>query len=293
MVAGILVALLIACGGEATELPPTKDNTEPTATKAGPATPVPTPTLKPTATPRPTAKPFPPSPTPDPTPTSGCRAPDDADATALLRELQSCKPDLSQHSRELIRFFLELQEFKTDPEFLTFGFGVCCQFNDWLKETEALRDKAGLSTFSEIGFLPGDLFTLGMEYIGSAGQPTEFTEFLEADITIATRKTMGLVKALATPTANQALSVETIGEWRNEYIWESRLVIVNEAGQFRLEETFDDGGTFQEALVESESQLGRRFDLIERSGEYLIIDRLGNLQLWDRYGLVSTAKNLE
>ena len=48
-----------------------------------------------------------------------------------------------------------------------------------------------------------------------------------------------------------------------------------------------------ESLVESESEIGRRFDIAGESGEYFVIDLTGNLQVWGRYGLISTAKELE
>ena len=48
--------------------------------------------------------------------------------------------------------------------------------------------------------------------------------------------------------------------------WLSRVV--------RLEETFDDGSILTESLVESESEIGRRFDITRESGGYFVIDLL-------------------
>ena len=42
----------------------------------------------------------------------------------------------------------------------------------------------------------------------------------------------------------------------------------------RLEETFDDGSILTESLVESESEIGRRFDITRESGGYFVIDLL-------------------
>ena len=40
-------------------------------------------------------------------------------------------------------------------------------------------------------------------------------------------------------------------------------------------------------------RLGRRFEIAGESGEYFVIDLTGNLQVWDHYGLISTAKKLQ
>ena len=91
----------------------------------------PSPTIAPTATaiPTPTAVPTT-SITPTATLTEICIEPDNPDLTSLLTELQSCKPDLSQDARETIRLFIELLQFKDNPEFHQVEFGLCCRFTD-------------------------------------------------------------------------------------------------------------------------------------------------------------------
>ena len=61
-----------------------------------------------------------------PSTTSDCSEPEAADITALLGELQSCTTDLSSFTKDVIRLYLELQEFKDDPEFHQVGFSLCC-----------------------------------------------------------------------------------------------------------------------------------------------------------------------
>ena len=41
------------------------------------------------------------------------------------------------------------------------------------------RSSAGLETLADVGVLPGDLLTLGMEHMRSKGRPTEYTETME------------------------------------------------------------------------------------------------------------------
>ena len=52
-------------------------------------------------------------------------------------------------------------------------------------------------------------------------------------------------------------------------------------------------GELIQALAESNSSAGRRFDLSEGSNEYFVIDADGNLQIWDSIGLLYTAKKIE
>ena len=125
----------------------------------------------PTATPvPPTATPVPPTATPVP-PTARrlfhrrrrlCRCgfaqkPNDGGLAGLLTELKSCRPDISEDTRDLANLLLMLEKFREDPEFHRVGFGVCCRFNAWLKEAELLRDRADTSSSLEIGLVPGEV----------------------------------------------------------------------------------------------------------------------------------------
>ena len=215
--------------------------------------------------------------------------------TALVRELQSCKPDLSPLTKDVIRLYLELQEFKDDTEFHWAGFGLCCRFNAWKKEVDALTDRAELGEVGGTGIFPGELYSLGWEYFKNKGRSTGLTDYVEANLKAAVMKIMGLVTLQPTPPADAALGMQVIGEWENEYVGglQSRIKIIRESGVVRLEETFDDGSLLTQSLVGSESETGRRFNIAGAPGEYFVIDLMGNLQTWDRYGLISTARKLE
>lgn len=89
---------------------------------------------------------------------------------------------LSEDATRLKALYEELQGFKNDPEFHEGGFGNCCKFKAWLKEVEKLDDEDTMHFLIEVGFVPGDLRMLGMEYMKSGGRTTEYTEFMEAVI---------------------------------------------------------------------------------------------------------------
>ncbi len=176
------------------------------------------------------------------------------------------------------------------------GFGLCCRFNAWKKEVDALTDSAGLETLMEIGIVPGELYSLGWEYLQNQGRSTDLTDYVEASLKAAAMTSMAFVTLQPTSTAAAAaLGMQVIGEWENEYDGglQSRIKIIRESGVVRLEETFDDGSMLTESLAESESEIGPRFDIAGESGEYFVIDLIGDLQIWGRYGLISTGKKLE
>ena len=87
--------------------------------------------------------------------------------------------EFSAHTAQLLTLYEELHSFKDDPTFHEVGFGTCCRFHDWHTRVEALQSQAGLETLADIGVLPGDLMTLGMEYMRTKGRPTEYTETME------------------------------------------------------------------------------------------------------------------
>ena len=220
-----------------------------------------------------------------------CVEPEDSSLTNLLMEMQSCSPSISDETRELIRLYLSLEEFKTDPEFHRVGFAPCCRFSLWLDEVEAFRDGAGSASYTEVGLLPGELLQIGLEYVGNAGQPTEVTEFFMRHMEFTTRQTMGLEKpALLTPVD------EFLGEWiygDSTSALSFRMRIFSDAaGQPYVTFEYEDGSTRTRSLRETESPIGRRFDDAE-IGEYYVVDAQGDLEIWDSYGFVDIARKTE
>ena len=90
---------------------------------------------------------------------------------------------LSNDAQELKTLYEELQKFKGNPKFHQVGFGRCCRFNKWKVKVETLRSKkTGIKILMEVGFMPGDLLQLGMEYMRSRGRPTSYSKEMEAII---------------------------------------------------------------------------------------------------------------
>ncbi len=233
--------------------------------------------------------------TPTPNLTLKCAVPDNTDVTALLIELKSCKP-ISQDTKDLIDLFVELEGFKTDPEFHQVGFGGCCRFNSWLKQAEALRDRAGLDSLTEVGILPGDIILVGQAYMNSAGRSTEHTEWVKRTLEVEAKKTIGLETPLSPiPTADLPSDI-VIGEWLEEITatLENRITIFSESGQLSMKWDFSDGSEGEFPLIESKSPIGRSFHIVGGfPGDYYVIDAQGNLQIRGSYGLITTARKVE
>ena len=73
---------------------------------------------------------------------------------------------LSPAAMELVRLYEQLHAFKDDPEFIRVGFAVG-PYSAWLQAIERHRDtNSGLELLDELGFIPGDVLLLGMNYLG-------------------------------------------------------------------------------------------------------------------------------
>ena len=78
-----------------------------------------------------------------------------------------CIPtELSPAAMELVRLYDQLHAFKDDPEFIRVGFAGG-PYSAWLQAIERHRDaNSGLELLDELGFIPGDVLLLGMNYLG-------------------------------------------------------------------------------------------------------------------------------
>ena len=85
----------------------------------------------------------------------------------------------SESTDLLLTLHRELHEFKDDPKFHNIGFGVQSRFRQWMIRVYKLQSVAGLETLAEIDVMPGDLLTLGLEYLWSKGEPTAYTLEIE------------------------------------------------------------------------------------------------------------------
>jgi len=82
---------------------------------------------------------------------------------------------------------------------------------------------------------------------------------------------------------------DEIGSWKSETFPAGIITIYKKKGAFFLEHRFTDGSKMEKKVIRKSSSNGVRF-LIENSssGDYYLIDKSKNLQVWDNLGLIST-----
>jgi hypothetical protein len=100
------------------------------------------------------------------------------------------------------------------------------------------------------------------------------------------------------PATSRSASVpprDEIGAWQdNQANFASRITIYRKAGGLFMENRFSDGSVLTTEMVERTSSRGRRFeDKVDRkNGQYYVINRQGNLEVWDPDGLFVTASRV-
>ncbi|MCK4342810.1 MAG: ABC transporter permease [Phycisphaerae bacterium] len=90
-------------------------------------------------------------------------------------------------------------------------------------------------------------------------------------------------------------SREVIGSWLDERLhFGHRVTIFRQNGKVFMENKFPDGSSGKKEIVEKPSGSARKFEKKAGSsvGEFYLIDKKGDLQLWDQDGLISTARKI-
>ena len=90
-------------------------------------------------------------------------------------------------------------------------------------------------------------------------------------------------------------SQEVIGSWLDESPFiGSRITIFRQDNKLFIENKYTDGSVGKKEIVKKTSNNGEAFQKKESNsfGEFYLIDAKGNLQLWDKEGLISTAKKI-
>lgn len=99
----------------------------------------------------------------------------------MLPDAQA-ESDLSPEAAEMVQLYQELHAFKDKNEFHQVGFGVCCEYNEWIEKVDDLTQRAGIEMIREFGILPAELRRLGLEYLTNKGKPNASTKLWEANI---------------------------------------------------------------------------------------------------------------
>lgn len=112
---------------------------------------------------------------------SGIMLPDDPNGTPASHSVPAATPserpatasadtpctpvELSPAAVELVRLYEELHTFKDDIEFLDMGFSQGGPYYAWMEAVKAHQGRTGIELLDEVGFLPGEVMMLGMDYM--------------------------------------------------------------------------------------------------------------------------------
>ena len=122
----------------------------------------------------------------------------------------------------------QLMDFKDNPDFKQYGFGKGGKYNKWLTDVEALRDSQpkGMHPIPLLlRAAPGDLMTLGMEYM-QKNEETNYTRQMLPEI----EQTMGYAEYLKNKTSNRRTksAVRTWNDSTGTFSVEASLVAVKD-----------------------------------------------------------------
>jgi len=130
----------------------------------------------------------------------------------------------------------------------------------------------------------------GMEVGAGAWATTHFNPNLKVKILGMTADQEKALKQLPDDPSR-----EVIGIWLDESPFiGSRITIFRQNRKLFLENMYTDGSSGKKEFVEKLSGKDRTFRKKEGSsvGEFYLIDKQGNLQLWDQEGIIWTAKKI-
>lgn len=95
---------------------------------------------------------------------------------------------LRQVKQKVRVLFNSLMEFKGKSDFHNYGFGVGYKYNKWLRDVQELKNTPEANLLLKYGFVVGDLEMLGLEYLESKGQETEYTRWSRKTISDGLKK---------------------------------------------------------------------------------------------------------
>ena len=130
----------------------------------------------------------------------------------------------------------------------------------------------------------------GMEVGAGAWATTHFNPNLEIKILGMTAEKEKALKQLPDDPSR-----EVVGVWLDESpVIGSRITIFRQNRKMFMENMYTDGSSGKKEIVEKLSDRKRTFRRKEGSnvGEFYLIDKQGNLQMWDQEGIIWTAKKI-
>ena len=130
----------------------------------------------------------------------------------------------------------------------------------------------------------------GMEVGAGAWASSHFNPNLKIEIMGATDEDVSMFKKSSSTDSNRKI----IGTWLEEHAPTRKLVLYRAKGKVFLETVYKSGNAGSQEMGEKKTSVGFRFFKNKGSsqGDYFLLNKNGDLEIWDSEGLISTAKKL-
>jgi hypothetical protein len=190
--------------------------------------------------------------------------------------------------------YQELLEFKGNPDFVKYGFGMGGPFANWLPGVQSLKSESKNKNKGDILQVAGDIEQLGLQYMTSKGEENVTTAYLHKVIkeTITSAGKNNDIKHKVERTTTKTSPTEKgskhlVGRWKIStplaslnytyeiYITGDQYLGIIKGGQDATEILTKRGNDYYIK--------GNRF------GEYYRIDSDGNMKLFDRDGDLTSS----
>lgn len=133
--------------------------------------------------------------------------------------------------KDLEKFFAlykELLGFKDKSDFKQLGFSPNGSYYKWYEQVNALSKTAEISHFTKYGFVPGDLITLGLEYVSTNGKENDVTNYFCKNIEKGLKEASGVKEEKSVSRDNETV----IGHWKISGVFNMDVQIVKRGSQF-------------------------------------------------------------
>lgn len=195
--------------------------------------------------------------------------------------------DIETSLAKFKELYEELLEFKSNTNFIEYGFGLGGEYNSWLLRVKKFQKSQASKALINRGFLASELTQLGLEYVTTKGNENKRTTYLNNLFTKGLKsdnitKTLGLENSkVIVDKSNDVLIYRWIplDKWNGlfKYIEQYKTA----SGNHYLKSVYSDGSQGVENIRITKTKRRVRYDYDNNHGEYYILNRNGNLELYD------------
>ena len=195
--------------------------------------------------------------------------------------------DLEKSLAKFKELYEELLEFKSNTNFIEYGFGLGGEYNSWLQRVKKFQKSHDSKTLINRGFFAAELTQLGLEYVKTKGSENKRTAYLNNLFKKGLKsdnitETLGLEDSkVIVDKSNDILIYRWIplDKWNISFKYIEQYKTVS--GKHYLKSIYSDGSQGIDNVKITNTKRKVRYDYDNNHGEYYILNRNGNLELYD------------